>query len=331
MKIVSSEVTIGKYVFPYTVSVEIESSWEMLTDTAKIIVPKKLSMGGKSIAQGESLFKRGDPVTIRLGYDGKLKTIFQGYLTKIHPKTPMEFECEDAMWLLKQKAFTDSYENTSLTQLLTDHCDIPFTWTDDRQLGNYTITNATMAEVLKDLSDNGLYSWVRDIGLGPALIAGLPYVPELRKEVKFQFGKGGAPRLGDIIDDGDLEYIREDDVRLRVKAISMMPDNTKITIPNEANHEVLGDPDGELRTLHAYNMPEADLRKWAEQELKRLKYEGFRGSFSTFGLPIVQHGDAAIIADPYHHGRAGTYLIKKVTTKCGVDGYRQIIELDQKI
>ena len=53
-------------------SVSIESSWKMLTDTANIILPRRIRK-----FQGEELkdiLRAGDPVRIELGYDGNMYT-----------------------------------------------------------------------------------------------------------------------------------------------------------------------------------------------------------------------------------------------------------------
>lgn len=312
MKAVNTEIQIGDYTFQYVQEVNIESTWEMLTDTATITIPRKLSFQGESIVQGESLFKKSDQVVIKSGYDGTFNTLFTGYISAIKPGTLLTFECQDAMWLCKQKTVNASYRQVTLSELLTDISPIPFTAVDV-SLGQFRISKATVAEVLEELRKTyGLYSWVRD----GHLFAGLAYRADDRSESIFRFEHN--------IIESDLEYERGDDVGIKVQAISMQPDNTKIEI-------TVGDSDGDQRTLHFYNLSESSLRTAAESEIIRLKYEGYRGSFQTFGEPHVQHGDLATIQDPTHADREGTYLIRKVEYSTGVSGFRQIITLDRKI
>lgn len=312
MKLVETDIQIGDYTFKYVQSAQVESTWEMLTDTATITVPRKLSFQGESIAQGESLFRKGDAVTIRSGYDGVLNPLFAGFISSIKPGTLLTFECQDAMWLCKQKTVTQSYKQVTLRELLTDISPIPFTAVDV-SLGQFRITKATVAEVLEELRKTyGLYSWVRD----GHLYAGLAYRAEDRAAKVFRFTHN--------IIDSDLEYERGDDVGIRVQAISMLPNNTKIEIE-------VGDPDGEQRTLHYYNLDEATLRETATREITRLKYEGYRGSFEAFGEPHVRHGDLAVIQDPTYPDREGTYLIRKVVYSTGTGGIRQSITLDRKV
>ena len=312
MKAVNAIIDIGDYRFRYVQEVEIESTWELLTDGGSITIPRKLSFRGKSIAQGASLFKKGDPVKIQMGYDEVYDTVFTGYLSGIKPKLNLEFKIQDAMWLLKQKAVTQSYKKVTLSQLLTDISPIPFEAVDVN-LGQFRISKATVAQVLEELRKAyGLYSWVRD----GTLFAGLAYRAVGRQSVVFRFEHN-------IIED-ELEYLRGDDVGIKVKAISMLPDNKKIEIE-------VGDTEGDQRTLHFYNLSEKELKATAEREIERLKYEGYRGSFLSFGQPHVRHGDIAIIQDNKFPDKAGSYLIKKVTYSIGVNGYRQQIYLDKKV
>jgi len=76
----------------------------------------------------------------------------------------------------------------------------------------------------------------------------------------------------------------------------------------------------------------AELSNLANEALSKLKYEGFRGSFTTFLEPQVKHGDVIAIQDDVIPDRNGKYLVRKVVTKFGVDiGGRQIITLDRKV
>ena len=66
-------------------------------------------------------------------------------------------------------------------------------------------------------------------------------------------------------------------------------------------------------------------------ELKKYYYTGFRGHFTTLGIPFVKMGDNAVIVDSVLPERNGTYKIKSVEYTGGVEGLRQKIELDYKI
>ena len=102
----------------------------------------------------------------------------------------------------------------------------------------------------------------------------------------------------------------------------MLPDNSKIEVE-------VGDTEGDVRTLHFYNLAKAELEKIAEESIKTLRYDGYSGSFLTFGQPMVNHGDIVEIED-LKYNRAGQYLVKRVLRTFGAQGYRQKIYLDRK-
>ena len=90
------EITINDIVINNIGYLEVVSSWDTYTDTAKLMFPIKFNKDGVTITtKVESLFKRGDFVTIKSGYFPDLTTIFQGYITKINPDSPIEIEMED--------------------------------------------------------------------------------------------------------------------------------------------------------------------------------------------------------------------------------------------
>lgn len=101
-------------VFNFVNNVEINSSFKNLTKTAKITFPRKMNFAGlnlfkKDKTKGMSpVFTRGDVIKIQLGYARPeekkpiLKELFRGYIVKIGLSTPLELECEDQMFFLKQ-------------------------------------------------------------------------------------------------------------------------------------------------------------------------------------------------------------------------------------
>lgn len=323
----SSNILIGDYKFDFVNNVEIVSTWEQLTDTARITVPKNLRLKkdgsfSENITVGiDGLWKRGDPVEINLGYDNILDKRFQGFITGIHTKLPPEFVCQDAMWQLKQVNIPKYTKKVRLRQLLTDILPSTFTFVaDDVDLGKFRITRATIAEVLDYIK--------RTYGLSAYFRAGVLYVgfayqlgrtTEINEDniTEFEFYKN-------IIDDTNLSYLRDDDVSLQVTAVNVHPNNTRTEIK-------VGDSFGEQRTLYFYNIDAATLQQLADEALEKLKYEGFRGSFMTFLQPFVKHGDAIRLVDPKIPDRNGIYLVRQVVTNFGMEGGRQEITLDRKI
>ncbi len=312
----SCHITVGKYYFDYVADINISSSIETLTDTAVITIPRKLSLDGKYIATGDDrIFNIGDPVEINLGYDNNLKTVFKGYLKDISATVPVTLFCEDNMYLLKKTKIQRSYSQITLNQLLQDILPSGIHYKAvDVSLGKFRINNASVAKVLQEIKTTyGLLSYFKN----DVLYSGLAYWTDDRKEASFAFQRN--------IIQNRLQYKRKDDVRIKIKAISILPDNSRI----EAE---LGDDDGDLRTFHYYNLDKKALEHIVAEEIEKLKYTGYYGSFTTFGEPMMQIGDIAHIVDNQYPERQGKFLIKQVIRQFGVKtGYRQRILLDKAV
>ena len=172
-----------------------------------------------------------------------------------------------------------------------------------------------MAALLGKLSQQGIRSFFRYEEGEPVLYCGVLFERDNKPSQVFKTGFN-------IISDQNLKQQKAENMRLRVKAVSLMPDNKKIKV--EA-----GDADGEQRTLHTYNKTESELKAWAQQEIKRLKRDGLSGSFTTFGHTLVDCLDAVgIIIDGT---KMGVYQVKKNVIKYGDTGYRQEITLGLRV
>ncbi len=316
MRRLSSKIQLGKFLFDYVCEVEVQSSYETLTDTCTIKVPQRLHWRTQKLVAGSTpLLKKGDKVKVELGYNERYNTVFEGYITGIKPDKPITILCEDAMWLLKQKVVTKSYAKVSLSTLLMDISPLPFE-AARVNLGKFRISKATVAQVLDTLrKDYGLRAFVQN----GVLKVGFPFIPDVARQVGqrlFSFQEN--------IISHDLIYQKEDDIKIRVNGISIMPNNKKEKVQ-------AGDTEGELRTIHKYAMSKADLQKFCEAEVKRLKFEGYRGKFTTFGEPFTKVTDYIRLQDSEFPERAGDYMVKSMTYKFGQGGYRQEIEPSLKV
>ena len=304
------------FVFNYANLIEIEESSEDLTVKCTIRFPKKNGVEENEIVNGTSpLFKRGDRVQVYMGYFPELKKAFDGFISDVALRYPMEIKCEDGMFTLKQtpaRKFTG--ENVTLRQLLTAILPAGYVFnTIDANVGDWRVSgNAVVTNVLDELrSNHAIYSrFVEGV-----LYVGLYYQPELQNTETFYFEKN-------IINCDNLDYQLKENVKVKVKVNAFRSDNKKV-VPYE-----IGDLDGDLRTINLYNVPAADVEAIALKEIDRLKYTGYKGDFETFGEPFVRPGDAAKLISTLLPERNGTYLINSVTRSWGVEGYRQTIGID---
>ncbi len=297
----------------FVTAVEITRDTEKLTAEAKITLPKKMKWDGSA----EIPVHRGDSVRISLGYDDNLQLAFVGWVRDVGFKTPVVITCEDDMFKLKQMpAVKKAYRSVTLETLLKDQgITHRLNIMGEQSLGAYRVTADTVASLLGKLSEQGVRSFFRYEDSEPVLYCGVLFERDSTPAQVFKTGLN-------IISDQSLQQQKAENMRLRVKAVSLMPNNKKIKVE-------VGDSDGEHRTLHTYNKTESELKAWAQQEIKRLKRDGLTGSFTTFGYKLVDPLDAiGLIIDGT---KMGVYQVKKVVIKYGDGGFRQEITLGLRV
>lgn len=323
---------------------------------------KSLPLYGKDINiggfNGEPLIMRGDKITIQTGYkyqnEGRTITemanIFEGYVSKVVGIMPIELRLEDNMFILKQKALKGKvFDNGSLDELLeyiVEGTGFTIKKIGTTNIGSFVVNNETSAQVLNRLqNDYGLQSYFR----GNELRCGaLIYIAEESNKEIFHFQKN--------IIEYDLEYRRKDDIKMSAIAYSTIETNvgtthdgnTKkkkkrlsalITMNGDSyNVQDVSDghaPDndsGERRTFH---FPSAttikELGEMAYEKLKMYYYTGLKGTFTTFGMPFIKHGDIVEFVDDIRPEWSGKYKVKAVSYSFGMGGSRQVGELDFKV
>jgi hypothetical protein len=314
MPYLSCKIQIGRFGLKYVDELEIESSWKKKTDVCTLKLPRKLHFKRESI---KDLLKRGDVVKIELGYNDQFVTEFQGYLCEIGCDDPMTLRCEDEMFKFKTGEYTKAGAMTleSVISLFYKGK----TRMGKSNLGQMRFVKQTPAKILEMLRENyGLYSFFRK----QVLTIGLQYDKEKSKTHVFDFNKN--------IISNDLEFRHKDDVKVKIKAVNIELDNSRIEC-------TVGDKDGEEHSLHYFGLKaqcgnnatkaKEEMKKRAEADLKRMKFTGYHGKFTTFGKPSVQHGDIVVLRDRNFKEREGKYFVDEVHKTFGKGGFRQHVTL----
>jgi translation initiation factor IF-1 len=308
----SSYIQIGDKGFKRIHSARVVSSRKRLTDTAVI----KLANVPTLLSDDRKRIKVGDVVTVTFGYNGNNNIEFNGYVSEIKPTSPIEILCEDEMWQLKQQTVTKAWESVKLVDVLkflvsdADTVECP-----DVTITNFRLVKATKAKALEELKEAyGIDIYFRD----KKLFAGLAYT-EGGETVNYHFQKNVPSRL---LQKG-LTYKRKEDVKIKVEAISMLPDNKQLK-------ETVGDPDGETHTLHFYNLTSSELKKQAEAKIDLMKYDGYRGKLRVFGLPFTKHGDVAKLKCDVNPDKNGSFFIDEVETDYSNSGIVKMVSLGKR-
>lgn len=295
-------------------SFKVDSSWQNLTDTAEVVIAKKLYL--EKDKRVFELLKSGDPVVIKGGYNGEYFDEFKGFITEVLDDLPVMIKCEDNMYVLKRTRCHCSYKSVKLEKFLKDNLPPQFKINAmDVDLGSVFFKDFTLAQALLKLKDEmGIYSYF----VGDTLISGKIYFdnPETDK-VKFIFGY-------DIIEN-DLKYRRKEDLKLKVTMTSYLSSGKKKQV-------TVGDDDGEEQKLVCSNInSEVDIKKLAKKELERLKIDGFKGTLTSYGIPFTRHGFKAELQNYEYPDRDGTYYVDGVTTTLNNSGaYRRVLKIGPK-
>ncbi len=318
-----SEITIEgdkTWLFNAVADCNIVEDVSTLTDTCEIQLPKKIKWQEAVAKNGKPPIKRGDKITIKLGYDGDLQTRFTGFIRSVGAKVPVTIKCEDGMFVLKShKVKPKAFKNASLHEIvsyLLEGTSIQFQLMDKNiKVGNWRLTKTHASEELQELKEKMmLSSYFRRINGESILYIGLAYPLDNRKKVKFMHGKN-------IIDE-NFEYRDKEDIRVRCEAQSFNAKNKKVTYE-------YGDKDGDVIKIRIDGLTENELKKYAIEAVERYKQSGFKGSFETFGQPEVSKCDMVEIHAS--DGNSGVYLVKKLEIEFGTNGCRQKIELGQPL
>ena len=296
--------------------IEITGDGDSLQDTCTIKLPKNARWG---VSGSEIPVRRGDMVRVWLGYDGEIKLRFLGYVKDVSAKTPTVITCEDEMFRLRQRAAKrHSYPSVTLSELLDDQLEgldiVRYARESEEQvhLGALRVEATTVAGLLSELKKNyGITSCFALVDDVPTLFC-YTILPQLRRNAgKFEEGVN--------IIDNSLEYRRSEDVEVKVHGISIQEDNSRIEY---------SEGEGEERTMYRYGLSMEELRVAVKNELKREKWSGLQGSFTTFGKPRIEKMD---VLDLYAGGTKGRYRVKGVNVSFGKGGYRQEVQLRERV
>ena len=306
-----------KISFTYANNVEVNTSIRNLTDTAKVVLPRKMNMKGKKLNE---FIERGDAITVKLGYkDIDMQTVFNGYITSISSETPIVIEAENEMWKLKQaKVEAQRYEKFKLKDFLNEYApEVELVMPENIEFGEVIIPEeTTAAKVLDYLKQNyPFHAFFEDKKMVAIMLTSQL---QNRKEVKFKKGLN-------IVSD-TLKYTLAEDVNIQIVAKSILPDNTKLESKK-------GDSKGEVRTFYAPQYKtQAELDDYAQNMLITYKVDKMSGDFTAFGIPFVRKGDRVVLYDDENKERDNKkFIADAVKYNFGLNGYRQIITLGDEI
>lgn len=321
--VLNCRIQIGDLVFTAVNQVNTKSGWKYFTDTAKIKIPRKLYYykNGKLTQVTKPLqevIKPNDVVKIELGYNNQLVTEFEGYVARVpRAKIPYEIECEDEMFILKQKEVTIHIEDATLREILEKaapgyEIDCP-----DEIYGDFSIHKGTPLEVFRELKTrSGIYTFFR----GKRLVAAQMYSDTKVTNVVANYKRGVN------IINHDLQYHRAEDIKLKVFYTSNQPDGSVLRTE-------LGKDGGNIkRVILASALTQQKLEQLAKRDYERVPANGgYEGTLKSFGFPFVVHGQVIRLVDEIYEKRDTKHHVDEVEVSFGTTGYRRILSPSKQV
>ena len=292
-------------------SVEIHRSVELLADTAVIRLPGSEYNAALDV---ESRIRRGDRVTVRLGYwETEIMTEFEGWVQRVGTDNgAITLECEDDLFRMRVALRDRQLEKVSLKDLLNGvlseiggyTLDCSYDWTYDR----FVINTATGYDVLAKVQEES----GADIYLDGTVLHVHPPGQMTGREVIYDFAQN--------VQSCDLQYRRSDERRVRVVVKALMPDGT-------VRESEYGPAGGDKVEVRCAATDDASMRSRGESEVRRLSFNGYDGSITGWLVPYVRPGDSVVLHDRDYEYKNGKYFVQAVTTTFGSSGGTRKIEL----
>lgn len=306
------DIQVGDYRLGMLEKVEINRSVELLADTAVITLPAAEYNAALDV---ESKIRRGDRVVISLGYEETgLVEEFRGWVQRVGTDNgTVTLECEDDLFKFRVGLDDQQKSNITLADLLRlvvagigggYGIDCSYSWTYEK----FTINSATGFDVLKKVQEeSGADIYIQD-GVLHVHAPG----EKVGKDIIYDFSQN--------VQACDLNYRRADERRVQVVVKAVMPDG-------KVKERHYGSTGGDKVEVKCATSDDESMRLRGESEHKRLSFDGYDGSITTWLVPFIMPGDCANLHDADYDYKNGRYYVRAVKTEFGSSGGTRTIEL----
>ncbi len=320
MRVVAKVIVITKtkkITFHYIESAKVMTSVNVLTDTAVVTLPRKLTWDIKKE------IKRGDKIGIKFGYTHPC-TVFVGYVKKVNTGLPLVIEAEDEMWKLKQQVVKPQrFDSLSMKQFCDNFLADYECVVNDFNFGEVIVSNeTTVAGLLNYFKKNYPVNFFFKDGTFYGTLTGSQLLNNAKSNIiKIKYGIN-------IVKE-NLKYLNKDDISLQIVAKVILKDNTKLEV------KVPKSIDG-ATDVRTFFVPTAkavkDLEAFAEQKIQEYTEAHVEGSVTLFGEPFVQKGDYLhYYNDVCSDLNDKIFFIESVNYTCGKGGIRQRCNLGMEV
>jgi hypothetical protein len=324
MFVLGSDITIGKYVHVKPHQVKITKSIFEYVDRAQIQLPitARIVRDGAVItasAETAKQFTEGDKVLIQLGYNGVLKTEFEGFISRINFTAPLEIEAEGYSYQLRKKTLTGTVKKIKLKDVLkkiTEGTDIIL----DDAIPDFTIdklilTGKNGVRILEELQGTSKML-IKFFFTGNKLYGGLQFL-KTTGDVKYRLG-------WNVIKDNSLKLHQAKNQEVTINWIGEHKDGTKTYVGRGKKGVV------KTHTSHIIT-DKASLQQLADAEHAKLSYDGYEGKITAFGSPFCIPGNRVVLEDKKYKERSGNYIAQHTEVTYGMNGFRRVIGIGERL
>ena len=323
------DIRIGGTALPLLTSVKISKDVTKLTDTATIICPAVSH--GRPLAFAKNL-KKWQHVTIELGYDGKLRREFDGYVKSVAlDDNQLRIECEDALLLFQRVTIPNGeLKDVSLEQLLKHVIGKVNEYLQAESLGEplsvdcrysygydkFTfVNNATAYSVMEQIQKEG----APNIYISDNVLHIVPQYTDTTGEAVYSMQRN-------ICKSGlNLKWRDENDRQLLVK-VESKPKNGK---PLTAQAGTAG---GDTMSLAFSTITDLKSLQAIADNFHRSKiYTGYEGSFEAWLVPSCDAGFLVTLEDDKKSLRTGRYYVISVAVEFSSSGAKRTVSLGASV
>ncbi len=336
----TSHIKIGNVTFAGVNEITATKSVTTGEATSTITLPRNfIKKENKGILD---VIKKGDMVEVRIGYAKpseahKQPLEFKGYVKEISDTTPIKITCEDEWYpYRRENVKPKTYPAKCTAKDILQYAMPGFTVEapDISIPTGYRIDAVSKFAVVESLRTS-LGLSVRADFSEKKLVLAFAYDMKNFATHTYVFGTRKPEALRSLNARKLLPNVKKNDLKfessersLFITAISKQKagKDVKVEVGNK-------DKDASKITRHfEVGLNESELRKRANEELKRVAYNGYTGNITGFGVPQTQAGDTLKLVDAENPEREGSYLIESVTINYAISkGFERVNKLSYKI
>lgn len=336
MFVLNSNITIGQYKKVMAIDVKITKTVFEYVDRAIIKMPTTARLKRAKEVLTESAptakqFVEGDFVNIELGYNGKLRNEFTGFISKINFGTPLEIECEGYSYLLRKKRYSKVFKNTTLMDVLKyliigTEITLSKDHVLDMPIPTLLFQNLTGTECLEKIKTT-LNSLINIYFKNKVLHAELfPVVP---------FEKTAFYKIGwNVIMDASLKIKQPNNDVFIIKFNSTAKDGSKLEVEHKEKKSLgIKTHTNEVEVIDVKTQitdPNAK-KKLAKSFADKKRFEGCEGKIKGFLQPYCETAWKASITDEKYPERNGIYIVESTEVTYGMSGARRTVGIGFKL